>query len=144
MHRRWNWSLWLGFLFVLVALFSYQFFVLFPITRDFPWANLLLFAIGGVLLSVGLVRAYGRPGEYRGKVLGPILTGLSLVGFAFFAYGLFYIVRQMPPSAAAPGIGEKAPEFSLSDQNGKTVALNELLKSPGARAVLLIFYRGYW
>ena len=144
MKRKWNWFLWFGFLVVIVAVFSYEFFALFPVTRDFPWANLLLFAMGGVLLSIGLFRAYGRPAEYRGKVFGPILTGLSVLVFAFFAYALFYVVRHLPASAGAPRVGEKAPEFSLPDQDGKTVALNDLLQTPGTRAVVLIFYRGYW
>jgi len=34
--------------------------------------------------------------------------------------------------------------FSLVDQSGRTVALHELLSAPEPRAVLLIFYRGYW
>ena len=136
--------LWVGFLVVVAALFSYEFFVRFPVTRDFPWANLLLFAIGGILLVMGLVRAYGQPTNYRGKISGPILTLLSVLIFAMFAYPLFYIVRQMPASASAPPVGDKAPDFSLVDQNGRTVALHDLLSASGARAVLLIFYRGYW
>jgi hypothetical protein len=142
--RRWNWCLWTGFVVVLVALFSFEFFVRFPITRDFPWANLFLFAIGGLLLGIGLFRAYARPSMYRGKVFGPILTALSLLVFVLFAYALFYIVRQMPASAGAPRVGEKAPEFTLADQNGRSTHLREMLTSSGTRAVLLIFYRGYW
>jgi hypothetical protein len=139
--RRWNWMLWTGFLIVLVALFSYEFFAWFPITRDFPWANLLLFAIGGILLVVGLFRAYGQPARYRGKIFGPVLILFSVLIFSLFAYLLFYIVRQMPASASAPRVGDKAPDFDLVDQNGRTVALHDLLSSPDTRAVL---YRGYW
>ena len=144
MKRRWNLSLWLGFVVVVLALFSYQFFVLFPITRDFPWVNLLLFAIGGLLLGLGLFRAYGHPAAYRGKIFGPLLTVLSLLMFGLFAYGLFFIARQMPPSTGAPQVGQKAPDFALVDQDGNRVELNDLLSSPSTRAVLLIFYRGYW
>ena len=144
MKRRWNLSLWLGFVVVVLALFSYQFFVLFPITRDFPWVNLLLFAIGGLLLGLGLFRAYGHPTAYRGKIFGPLLTVLSLLMFGLFAYGLFFIARQMPPSTGAPQVGQKAPDFALVDQDGNRVELNDLLSSPSTRAVLLIFYRGYW
>jgi peroxiredoxin len=39
-------------------------------------------------------------------------------------------------------VGQRAPDFALADANGKTVALSDMLK--GNRAVLLIFYRGYW
>ncbi|PYL30538.1 MAG: hypothetical protein DMF45_02300, partial [Verrucomicrobia bacterium] len=43
--------------------------------------------------------------------------------------------------AQAPRVGEKAPQFSLPDQNGKQVALTDLLSPNGA---VLIFYRGHW
>ena len=55
MKRRWNWPIWVGFVVVVAGLFSYEFFARFPITRDFPWANLLLFGIGAALLIVGSV-----------------------------------------------------------------------------------------
>jgi hypothetical protein len=123
-------------------LFSYEFFVRFPITRDFPWANLLLFGIGGVLLIVGLFRAFGRSQLYRGKIFGSIFTTITLFLFAFFSYEIFYVLRQVPLSAQAPRVGEKAPEFTLVDQNGRSVALADLLS--GSRAAVLIFYRGFW
>jgi hypothetical protein len=139
--RKWNWPLWVGFVVAVGGLFSYEFLAEFPITRDFPWANLLLFGIGATLLLVGLFRAFGRPQLYRGKVFGSIFTALSLFLFAFFAYEIFYVLRQVPTAAQAPRVGEKAPEFSLPDQNGKSVALVDLLSSNGA---VLIFYRGHW
>ena len=141
MKRKWNWSLWIGFVFVLAGLFSYPFFAQFPVTRDFPWANLLLFAIGGILLVPGLVRAFGKPQLYRGKIFGPIFALLSLLIFSFFAYELFYVLRQVPASMSAPRVGEKAPEFALLDQNGTQVALADLISPKGA---VLIFYRGHW
>jgi hypothetical protein len=148
---RWNWLLWLGFLFVVAALFSYPFFVLFPVTRDFPWANLALFCAGGVLLGAGIKRAFRQPERYRGKILGPILAVLSVLVFALFAYGIFYEVRQLPSATGAPAVGQKAPDFTLPDQNGKSVALADVLLSPAAgqanptaKGLLLIFYRGYW
>ncbi len=152
MRRRWNFSLWAGFFLVVIGLVSYvPFFALFPLTRDFPWVNLLLFVAGGTLLVSGLRRAYREPQIYRGKILGPILAVLSLAGIGFFGYGLFYVARQLPSSTAAPRVGQKAPEFTLLDQNGKPVALADLLSSPPsgapsakAKGVLLIFYRGFW
>jgi ABC-type transport system involved in cytochrome c biogenesis permease subunit len=74
MKRKWNWPIWVGFVVIAVGLFSYEFFSQYPITRDFPWANLLLFAIGAILLIVGLFHAFGRPQRYRGKVFGSILA----------------------------------------------------------------------
>jgi AhpC/TSA family len=140
--RSWNWSLWIGFLFALAGFFSYTFFAQFPITRDFPWANLLLFAAGGIFLMVGLFRAFGKAQVYRGKIFGPILATLGILMFAFFSYVFFYQLRQVPPSTGAPRVGEKAPEFTLSDQDGKDVALSDLVDR--SKAVALIFYRGFW
>jgi hypothetical protein len=67
MRRRWNWPIWAGFAAILGGLFSYGFLVRYPITRDFPWANLLLFGIGIALLLLGLFRAFGRPQVYRSR-----------------------------------------------------------------------------
>ena len=142
MKRKWNWPLWIGFIVAVGGLFSYEFFVRFPITRDFPWANLLLFGIGALLLIVGLFRAFGRPQLYRGKIFGSIFTVIALFLFAFFSYEIFYVLRQVPLSAGAPQVGQKAPDFMLADQNGKPVGLGDLLS--GSRAVVLIFYRGFW
>ncbi|MEY2440164.1 MAG: hypothetical protein QOI34_1549 [Verrucomicrobiota bacterium] len=136
--------LWTGFILVVAGFLSYSFFVRFPITRDFPWANLLLFCAGGILLISGLVRAFRLPGLYRGKIFGPILALLSLLVFGLFSYALFYVVRQMPASTSAPRVGDKAPEFVLPDQDGKPVSLTGLLSSAGTRAAVVIFYRGHW
>jgi hypothetical protein len=141
MKRNWNWPLWIGFVVAVGGVFTYEFFAQFPVTRDFPWVNLLLFGIGVTLLLVGLFRAFGRPQVYRGKVFGSIFGVISVLFFAFFAYEIFYVLRQVPISAQAPRVGEKAPEFSLPEQNGESVALADLLSPDG---VVLIFYRGHW
>jgi hypothetical protein len=140
--KNWNWSLWIGFLFALAAFVSYGFFAQFPITRDFPWANLLLFAAGGILLVTGLFRAFGKARVYRGKIFGPILASLGILMFGLLSYVLFYELREVPPSTGAPRVGQKAPEFTLSDQDGKDVSLRDLVSR--SRAVALIFYRGFW
>ena len=140
--KNWNWSLWIGFLFALTGFLSYTFFAQFPITRDFPWANLLLFAAGGILLVLGLFRAFGKPQAYRGKIFGPVLATLAILMFGLLSYVLFYELRQVPPSTGAPRVGQKAPDFFLLDQNGKPVGLGDLLSN--SRGAVLIFYRGFW
>ena len=145
MKRKWNWSIWVGFAVAVTGLFSYEFFARFPITRDFPWANFLLFGIGLALLVVGLFRAFGRPQVYRGKIFGSILAAIAVLCVAFFSYVIFYVLHQVPASAGAPRVGQKAPDFFLLDQNGNPVGLGDLLRGPsGPKAVALIFYRGFW
>ncbi len=54
---------------------------------------------------------------------------------------------QLPESAGAPKVGEKAPDFTLPDTQGKPVTLSEVLqpRAEGEKPwVLLVFYRGYW
>ena len=68
--RSWNLFVWAGFAIVLLAAFSFLYLIQFPVTRDFPWVNLLLFAVGGCFLAVGLKRAFGSPERYRGKISG--------------------------------------------------------------------------
>jgi hypothetical protein len=142
MTRKWNWPIWAGFLVAVGGLVSYTFFARFPITRDFPWANLLLFGIGGALLIVGLFHAFGRPQLYRGKIFGSILTAIAVLVFAIFSYEIFYVLRQVPASAGAPRVGQKAPDFLLLGQNGKPVGLGDLLSN--SNGVVVIFYRGFW
>ncbi|HZE25074.1 MAG TPA: hypothetical protein VE054_13850 [Blattabacteriaceae bacterium] len=74
----------------------------------------------------------------------------------------------MPSSAAAPQVGQKVPDFTLADTSGNKVSLDQLLGKADAsvsasantatgqaipvglstatptKAVLLVFYRGYW
>jgi len=140
-RRDWNWLLWVGFATTLLAAFSYvPFFVKFPETRDFPWANLALFAAAGCLLAIGMYRAFARPERYRGKISGVIFSVLSLAVFGLFCFGSFYAARNIPRAEAAPRVGQRAPEFTGLDS--KPVTLSGLRQAN--RYVLLIFYRGYW
>jgi hypothetical protein len=141
--RQWNWRIWVGFAVALLAAYSYLFlFIRFPVTRDFPWANLLLFLASGYLLATGLYRAFTRPAEYRGRISGPVLAALSLGILGLFYYGAFYAARHLPPAETALRVGQQAPDFTLGDVNGHMVSLSGLRQ--GKRGVLLIFYRGYW
>jgi hypothetical protein len=134
---------WAGFAIVLVALVSYlPLFAAFPATRDIPWANYLLFLIGGALLAFGIRRPFRDPERYRGKISGPILGALSFLLFAFFIASVTYFAKQIPSAATALGVGQKAPPFVLVDTTGKQVSSTGLLKDH--RALVLVFYRGYW
>ncbi len=108
----------------------------------------LIFAGVAVMFSViGLRRAFGQPQIYRGKVLSVVLTVVTLLPVALTAFA-FVAARKIPSSAAAPQVGQRVPDFTLADISGKPVSLDQLLSSSSGvqapKAVLLIFYRGYW
>jgi len=148
-QRRRSGALLAGFLLMLLAVLSNGlYFLALPGQQAFPWVGLFLSLIALVLVAMGLKHVFGQPHIYRGKVLSSILGIVSLL---LFAFGLiaFYGGRHIPPATGAPRVGEKVPEFNLSDSNGKPVSLSQLLSGPvagGARpkGVLLVFYRGYW
>jgi hypothetical protein len=151
MTRKSNWLPWAGFGLSIIAFASYfLLFYQFPVTRDFPWVNLLLFAAAAVMLAIGLRRAFAAATGYRGKISAPILAALGAGIFGFFVFAVFVSSRHLPPSLGAPKVGQKAPEFSLTDTAGESVSLSKLLSAQAAsssartKGVLLIFYRGFW
>jgi hypothetical protein len=147
-HRRRD-SLWLGLVVCLVGALSNVFYFLNPpFQAALPWINLLV-PIGGLAIVVlGLWRAYARPEDYGGRILGPVLAIVCLILAGGSTFGFFH-ARDVPASARAPRVGQKAPEFTLADSEGRMVSLSQLLtssreRSGPPRSVLLIFYRGYW
>ena len=159
MKRSWNPRIWAGFVLCLAALISYPtLFARYPITRDFPWVNLLLIAVALFLLVSGILRAFRRPEAYRGKIFGSILGVLSVFLVGFFLYGILVLTKITPASHGSPQVGQLAPDFTLPDSTGNNVSLSNLLQSsfptgvqPAAgvdsaktAAVVLVFYRGYW
>ena len=157
--KKFNWPIWAGFLLSVIAFLSYPFFFInWPVTRDFPWASLLLFALAAFLLFLGLRRAFKPGRRLISKIVAPVFTMLSVLILALFVFISFIESRRLPASQAAPSVGQKAPEFTLTDTNNNPVSLSELLTKPmeplrpaivaekprAPKGVLLIFYRGYW
>lgn len=157
--KRLNWQIWSGFLLSVFAFLSYPLlFVRFPVTRDFPWANLLLFAVAVALMLFGVRRAFAsdRTHPVRSKIAGGVLATLSVVILGLFVFTAFVMSRWLPASHGAPQVGQQAPDFTLADTSGTRVSLSELLSGntgvrnregqprPAPKGVLLIFYRGYW
>ncbi len=147
--KRFNWQIWIGFLLCLVSIISYPFFfVEFPVTRDVPWVNLLLFLLAGVFLFIGLRRAFATGSRLRSKIAASIATTLSVLLIGLFVFSFFIMARWLPASQGAPHVGQKAPDFRLADTTGRQVSLSELLTEPvngrAPKGVLLVFYRGYW
>jgi hypothetical protein len=86
----WNWPVWLGFLFSLLAFTSYSLvFARFPATRNVPWVNFLLFGVSAAFLFFGLKRMLGGAQSVLGKMVSSILIFLSISIFWVFALSFF-------------------------------------------------------
>lgn len=147
--KRLNWQIWTGFVLSLVAGFSYPFLLSdWEITRDYAWANLILFAVALVLLFLGLRRAFKPDKGIVSRIFSSLAAALGVLLLAGLLFLVFVALRWLPESAGAPQVGQKAPDFTLTDLNNKPVTLAQLLSEPinnkPPRGVLLIFYRGYW
>jgi len=146
--KRWNsdvlWALLLG----LGALTADRgLFASPPLQSALPWLSLGLGVLALIVLVRGLKRAFGQPQVYRGKALS-IVLGLVTVMLAGSNIFLFFLARKLPNSAKSPQVGQRVPDFALADTNGQSVSLGSLFAAPSGstapKAVLLIFYRGYW
>ncbi len=139
----------LAFLLALGALaINAGFFVHIPVQTALPWLSLSLAIIALIFLARGLKRSFAHGHLYRGKVLSIVLSVLTLVVAGLNIFG-FYGARKLPSTTGAPQVGEKVPDFTLSDTTSWPVSLESLFASadpafPAPKAVLLIFYRGYW
>jgi hypothetical protein len=147
----WNWRLWAGFGLSIGALAGYVVWV--NETRAVFWPVLLLFIVAAALLFSGWKRRSREPELYRGKILGYVLTTVSVLIFGLFGFVAYQVSGAFPGSKNAPQIGQRAPDFSLLDANGQNFTLSQLLSTPitnsggaagATKGVLVVFYRGYW
>jgi hypothetical protein len=169
MTRQRNWMPWIALLLALAALLSNAgFFLGFPGQRAIPWLSVALAIAALVCAFVGIMRAFRQQQVYGGKVSSSILGVLSLLICGLVAIAAV-TSRALPSSAAAPQVGQKVPDFTLADTNGNKISLGQLLGKADAsalphsatagsiasgansniaatppKAVLLVFYRGYW
>ena len=137
---------------VLAFFSNFLFFWQFAGERILPWLSLAMFVVALGLCIAALRRSFAQSAVYGGKVSGSIVTVMMCLMFALTVFA-FYVSRHIPEAGDAPRAGEKAPEFTLADTSGAQVSLSSLLNTPLAnsprpdgkpKAVLLVFYRGYW
>lgn len=138
-----NWQIVLGFLLSLFAFASVPMvFSQWSVSTDYRWLSVGLFAIAAILVVVGVRRAFSVGRGKISKITAAILTLLSGAVFGLFVFLAFFMSTWLPKSAGAPQVGQKAPDFILTDTSGKQVSLGETLSKQ--KGVLLVFYRGYW
>lgn len=73
------------------------------------------------------------------RMTARIVIAALLAGAALFssAHAADPAAKRVGPAA----VGEAAPDFTLTDQNGRSHSLSA---ERGKRPVVLVFYRGYW
>jgi hypothetical protein len=150
-RSRWNLDVWWGLLLALAAMLcNVIFFVNPPVQRAIPWLSLLLAVSALIFLGRGMKLVFGRPRVYRGKILSSIVAAISLLLVSLVLI-VFFHARAIPAAAAAPRVGQRAPDFTLTDTSGQPVSFDQLFtpaaddaQATAPKAVLLIFYRGYW
>jgi len=152
-ERRKNSAPWIAFLLVLGALaVSFGLFFGLP-AQPLIWLGALLALAALCFSALGVKRAFGQPQVYRGKISSSIFAFLAIAFCALLAFG-WIEARKLPGTTEAPQVGQTAPDFTLSDTQGNKVSLSQLLGRGDAvpvrggagahKAVLLVFYRGYW
>ena len=132
-NRFLTWPVWTGFLLCVVALFSYPFFfVRFPITRDFPWVNLVLYCVAGALIVVGLQRSFGIAGKRTSRIVGSILTVFSALVFALFIFVAFVFPRHLPGLELAPALNRNFNRLPWLQRASPSATLHETVVSTDA------------
>jgi hypothetical protein len=149
-ERKRNLAPWLCFLFTLLAIaFNAATFLTQSGTEVILWLSFVAIVCAVAFDLVGTRRAFTRSNVYGGKASSSIFGVLALLVFGLMAF-IWFHARGLPVSAGAPRVGQKAPEFTLPDTQGRNVSLTQLLGHGDVnggtppKAVLLIFYRGYW
>jgi len=100
--------------------------------RNHPEGYVVGFAVATALAALALARARRW---YAWLALG--LSTLLLLGGAWFNF----VAARVPDTPTALRVGEPAPDFTLPDAAGRPVSLADYR---GRKAVVLVFYRGYW
>ncbi len=145
MQRRRNGAAWLGIGLGLLGVAGYFAWITLaleprmPVLRDTAVVNLVLVGLGLGFSVIGIRRAFGRAATHRGRVLAPVLGALNVGLAVLFGLMLFHF-SELPVAAAAPQVGQTAPDFTLADQSGAPFQLAALR----GKNVLLVFYRGHW
>jgi hypothetical protein len=125
---------WLGPILAFVGVASYfTLFVNWPITRDVPWANLILLALALAASIAGLARS-------RRRVLAAAGLALTLAFSGFFLWYTYVVSYDIPSAELALDVGAPVPAVALRDDRGQDVELAALSREK----LVLVFFRGHW
>ena len=124
----------LGVVVAIAAIAAYALLLRVAIVRNHPEGYVVAFALATALAALAVARARTRRWP-AWLVLG--LTSLLLAGGAWFNF----VAARVPDTPTVLRVGERPPDFTLSDAAGRDVSLSEYR---GKKPVVIVFYRGYW
>jgi hypothetical protein len=128
---------WLAILSVVLAFAAPVAYVLLlrvPLVRNHPEGYVVVFAVAVALAALAVARARTRRWPAWTALA---LTTLLLIGGAWFNF----FGARVPGTPTALRVGERPPDFTLTDASGRAVTLGDYR---GQKPVVLVFYRGYW
>ena len=112
---------------------AYILLIRVPTVRNHPGAYVAAFTVALALAVLALVRGCGRRWP-AWIALG--VSALLLAGGTWFDL----VVARVPMTPTVLRVGERPPDFTLPDAEGRPVSLAQFRGKP----VVLVFYRGYW
>jgi len=115
-----------------VTLAAYSLLLGVAAVRNHPEGYVAAFAIAATVAGLGLA--------LRRRWYGWMALAVSVLLLTLGSYVNFVLAR-IPEEPTALRLGERAPDFALSDAAGRPVSLGDYR---GKKPVLLVFYRGYW
>src|SRR5437867_10436075 len=118
----------LGVVVAIAAIAAYALLLRVAIVRNHPEGYVVAFALA-TALAVARARARRWPAWLA---LG--LTSLLLAGGAWFNF----VAARVPDTPTVLRVGERPPDFTLSDAAGRDVSLSEYR---GKKPVVIVFYR---
>ena len=128
---------WLAVISLVLALgapIGYALLIRVPLVRNHPGAYVAAFALAMAVAIVAVARGHGRR--------WPAWIALGVSAILLLAGGWFnYVVARVPAGVTVLRVGERPPDFTLPDAEGKPVSLADFR---GRKPVVVVFYRGYW
>ena len=104
------------------------------LVRNHPEGYVVAFALATALAALAVARGRGRRWP---AWLALVFSSLLLVAGAWFNF----VGARVPGAPTALRVGERAPDFTLTDAAGRPLSLADYR---GKKPVVLVFYRGYW
>jgi len=133
-------SYWLAPILAFVGFVSYYtFFAKFPVLRDTPWVNVPVVILTAILGVVGMIVVWGKA-KWGRRLLYLGGASVSLLIAALLCFYVYSMSYKIPGLSETTDALEQAPDFTLSDANGRMVSLSDYR----GKKVIISFYRGFW